>query len=508
MATYGSGIRTVETGTADQAMQRVRDSGGNWGFLDPESVDAAIRAGGAKGDDALNALENLDIRVVSLQSGQAAYADISGSAPDLLLTLGIPRGRDGIGGAEAQIMLNEMRQTRSAAVAAQVAAEKAKAAAFDEPDTVVSQMVGDAATRTHHVLDETFMRRDHFSGLLPWRLAYSQRATTKARAVIVGSNEGQGASTYDNRWSERLQTLLRDGESGGRWYSAAASATGINSGGLTLTGTTEVAGGTNGFGGRTLLMRGGATAATPITRMTGATIWFQRNNFFTSPGEVLVDGEKVADIPSVGETAPAQRLTITTTDTLHVVTVRASGGADQTLELLAVQTHLSDTTSGVDVIEGSRRGAWLRSITSTEWDSRHNPVIAALDPALVIVYAGDQDWLDEATGFFEKDVAAIPHKIDALVERNHSVLLVLPPRPVPASGTRDPARYAYIRSMMASAAAANPTRVAFFDAGEHFPRLEVGGATNQGLFVETDRPRTLNDAGHQWLAQTLADVLR
>src|SRR5690625_3105344 len=130
-----------------------------------------------------------------------------------------------------------------------------------------------------------------------------------------------------------LQTNLRAGAVGGQWYSAAASASGINSRGLTITGTSEVAGGTNGFGGRTLLLRGGGTAATPSVTMTGATIWFQRNNFFTSGGEVLVDGTKVADLPSVGDAAPAQRLTITTTNAAHVVTVRATGNSDQALEL-------------------------------------------------------------------------------------------------------------------------------------------------------------------------------
>ncbi|HLR94764.1 MAG TPA: hypothetical protein VK053_09575 [Jiangellaceae bacterium] len=507
MATYGSGIRTIETGTADQAMQRVREAGGNWGYLDPESVDAAIRAGGAKSEDAINALENLKVNVVTLQSGQAAYGNITGTVPNLTFNLGVPRGRDGIGANEAAALVAEAQQARNASIAAQVAAEQAKAAAFAEPDTVVAQMITDAATQTHVTLAGQFQRRDELSGLLAWRIAYEQRDTAKARVVVLGSNEGQGATEVTNRWTERLQTHLRDGATGGRWLSASSSAEGINSGGLFLTGTTERAGETNGFGGRTLLMRGGAEAATPIMVMTGATVWFQRNNFFTSGGEVLVDGTKVADIPSVGDFAPAQSVTITTTNTAHVVTVRATGGADQALELVAIHVHAGDETTGVEVIEGSRRGAWLRSITAGEWDSSHNPVIAALDPSLVLIYAGDQDWLDDATGFFEGAVAGIPAKIDSLVERNHSVLLVLPPRPVP-SVDRDPARYAYIRSMMASAAAAYPTRVAFFDAGEHFPRLEEGGATSQGLFVETARPRTLSDAGHAWLARVMADLLR
>ena len=481
------------------------------GYAGGDSTAAAIGTVGAQASQAYTFVDNIQASAVSLPPGSEATATVTGELPVKTINFGIPQGldgRDGMGAAEAQSMLNEMSQTRSAAVSAQVAAEKAKAAAFAEPDTVVSQMVGDAETRTHHVLDETFMRRDHFSGLLPWRVAYSRRATALARIVVIGSNEGQGASTYNNRWTERLQTLLRDGSpTGSRWYSAGASATGINSQGLTVTGTTEVPGGQNGFGGRTLLMRGGSTAYTPITPMKNATIWFQRNNFFTSTGEVLVDGTKVADIPSVGDTAPAQRLTVTTTNAPHVITVRANGSPDQALELIAIQTHTADA-GGVEVIEGSRQGAWLRSVASTEWDERHNPVIAELDPSLVIVYAGDQDWLDDATGFFEADVAAIPHKIDTLVEREHSALLVLPPRPVPPSGTRDPARYAYIRSMMASAAAANPTRVAFLDAGEFFPRLQDDGSTSLGMFVEATRPRTLNDAGHQWLAQTLADVLR
>lgn len=504
MATYGSGIRTIETGTADQAMQRVREAGGNWGYLDPESVDAAIRAGGAKSEDAINALENLKINVIPLQSGQAPYGHVTGTVPNLVFNLGIPRGRDGVGADEAAALVAEARIARNASIAAQVAAEKAASAVFAEPDSVLAQIIDDPSSQTHVSLGQEFQRRDELGGLLTWRLAYAQRVNALARVVVIGSDEGQGATTYANRWMNVLQTNLRAGAVGGQWYSAAASASGINSRGLTITGTSEVAGGTNGFGGRTLLLRGGGTAATPSVTMTGATIWFQRNNFFTSGGEVLVDGTKVADLPSVGDAAPAQRLTITTTNAAHVVTVRATGNSDQALELTAIQTHRGAV--GVEVIEGARSGAWLRSITAGEWDERHNPVVAALDPSLVIVYAGDQDWLDDATGFFEAAVAGIPHKIDTLVERNHSVLLVLPPRPVPAQN-RDPARYAYIRSMMASTAAAHPTRVAFFDAGEHFPRLQEGGATSQGLFVETARPRTLSNAGHAWLAQILTEVL-
>lgn len=74
MATFGSGIRTIESGTADQAMQTARSAGGVLGYLDPDSVDTAVRSARAD-DETIRPADNAD----GLHFSTAGYVTYAGA---------------------------------------------------------------------------------------------------------------------------------------------------------------------------------------------------------------------------------------------------------------------------------------------------------------------------------------------------------------------------------------------------------------------------------------------
>ena len=113
--------------------------------------------------------------------------------------------------------------------------------------------------------------------------------------------------------------------------------------------------------------------------------------------------------------------------------------------------------------------------------------------------------LTDAIAFIDTEIAALPSRVSSFVTKPHSLLLVLPPRPV--APDLSPSDYAYLRSRMLAVAKAYPDHVAFLDASEYFPRLEDGGDATLGLTVETTNPKTLSRDGHRYLAEILAGAL-
>lgn len=342
---------------------------GQGGYAGGDSTADAIERVGAVADSSVAALQNLNVKATETHGPPTVQT--TGTVPDLTLTFGLPAGRDGrdgIGAPEATALVQEAEQARAAAVDAQLASEEATRAAFAEPDEAIAQVVTDAATQTRAALDADFVRRSQTSGMMPWRIAHSQRGTTAARIVTLGSQEGQGAGARVARWQDRLQGILRDGASGSTWLAAAPSDPSIPSAGLVASGNTSVSGGTSGWGGRALVLRGGSSATTPQMVMTGATIWYMQDNFFSTDAEVLVDGTKVADLPATGTYMPVKRTTVTTTLGNHTITVRAKGDSILAFSLTAVHVHRDDQPPGVQVIDGSRAHERLRDVTATDWD--------------------------------------------------------------------------------------------------------------------------------------------
>lgn len=376
----------------------------------------------------------------------------------------------------------------------------------------VSDAFQAAQFESNRDLYSNYVMKNELSGLLPWKTAYANRASQPAKVFVTGSNEGQGATGRTNRWMEVLSGKLAAGYQRSVWLRPSKSnqaPSGTQSKGLTLTGTYSLSPSSLAESG--VALKGHATdrgTATFSASMTRFTVWYTQNNFFTSDAEVYVDDVLVGTIAANGPQDASKSQTFTTTAGSRTVKIVAKNTSESSFELNGVEYFPSISQNGITVYDGTRFDLRMRDISTSSYDSNHNKTMGGMNPNLVIVMAGDVDYLTDSIGFSEQSIADIVPKFDNFIAGDHSVLFVLPPRPVPPSGvTRDPAQYAILKNILAGQARLDPEKVAFLDMGEFWPRLYADGTNSLGLMVETSYPKTYSNKGQLWLAEVLYQVL-
>ena len=274
----------------------------------------------------------------------------------------------------------------------------------------------------------------------------------------------------------------------------------------TVAGTYEA--NTAGLGGRSIQLGPSATFTLPAQTMSGFRVWWVQDSSFAGPADVKVDGSTVATLSGSAGSLTVTSQAFTTTTASHTVQIAMTGTGAQRFRVNAIEVYNGDATTRVHVAVGSTQGRHLFDMPDNtgSWAS-HWSQIGQLAPSLVVVSAGDADWLDGSIPFIEAQIDDLVTRIDAAVTGSHSILFVLPPRPVPSSGSPDPSLYAYLAEVLAAKAQSMPDHVAFLDAGALWPFLQAGGATSLGLMAESDYPRTFSNVGHRFYAEILGGVL-
>lgn len=378
-------------------------------------------------------------------------------------------------------------------------------------------VVDDRLNNTSYINDtltySNFVERGELSGLMPWNVAYSKRHSQACKAVVLGALEGAGATDSTSLFADILGQRLSDEGATLRstWLPvnrSAQSPEGTPSYPVILSGTTSQTADVLGSRGAGLT---GGTSPGEITvtsrTMAKVNVWYNQNNFFSSNFEILVDGILELTVQAIGDYVPAKVATVTMTPGPHTVKVRANGASNQAVSIAGIEVFETDTESGVSVYDGSRYATRFRDIAESDYDTTQNKYIEAINPDLVIIAAGSAEYLSNTIGFSEGPIDQISGKMDSLITKDHSILFVLEPRPVPSSGTLDHALYASLRNYLAAQARVKPDRVALLDLNEHWPRLYAGGATSLGLMAETDYPQNMSSAGYAYAADVVADYL-
>lgn len=383
-------------------------------------------------------------------------------------------------------------------------------------DNEVNKVTGIPGTKTRIGLDEGYIPKNEFSGLLPWQAAYAARYQKQARIAIISENEGIGsvAPHHRTRWQRLLELALRD-VPGGAGFIPAAYASPL------LTDPTTRSGGSAteqlgqfGPGGKYLNLANGATAAWLAETMTSFRLWYVKGDFFSGPGTLKVDGTVVANLTSSNGGAgnidavtypalPAAPLTVTAGSRV----ISATGAdANNQFQIAALEAFNGDESSGVHVYDLSRTALSYSDINDSYWlPSLWNSWLKNIDPHLVIVMLGSTNYGQE-TDFTEFAMVDVMKKLDTYTSTSCSVLAVLPPRPSKSSifNPSDWTRYA---GRLRFEASLNPERFSFLDLQDYWPYLKPGGATSLGLMNETDYPLNPSAIGHRRISDILRKVL-
>lgn len=267
--------------------------------------------------------------------------------------------------------------------------------------------------------------------------------------------------------------------------------------------------------GRTLSITAGGRASSPNTTMTSFRIWYTKNNFFDTSANINVDGGTTItklDSNNPGGLVPAQCWPLLSSAPYpiagnHVVNVVGNGPNPSSFELDGIEIFNGDENSGVHLYDMTYQGATTFDVTSDGYKAGYLQYLKVLQPQLVIVMLGHSNWGVSEVDFTTWSINTITQLIDQYVKTPHTILFVSPYKPVKNSKWATEATWADYVNTFRKQAQGSPDHVAFFDLQEVWPRLKQGGSTNMGLMVETDYPRTPSQAGHQYIADTLARLL-
>ena len=375
---------------------------------------------------------------------------------------------------------------------------------------VLANTLSDPNSPAASALSNIYVRQDCLAGLTPWKVAYHTRSLKAARIMVLGSHEGVGATSTATRFTKLLQDRLRKGEPGGLgWVNATQSVASIPKA-ATVSGSTTVQTVGKGVSGTTLNIGNAATATFPATTCTSVTVYYTKQATFAGSVDVLIDGSKVGTLSSAGGDIDGQSATFTVTRGSHVVSFRGVADGASNFPLEAVEFYDGDEKSGVHVIDATTQDQKIKEMTTTwySWNTGRWVAAGVINPDLVVVYAGDADWLSNGVAFIDTAVQALIDKINSSMSGPHSILFIMPPRPVPKSGSQagTPEEYAYLQKLLQSVALANPDSVAFFDMGTQWPRLQANDS-GLGLMSDPANPQHYSDKGNHYLAATVANLL-
>lgn len=350
-----------------------------------------------------------------------------------------------------------------------------------------------------------------------WFPALRSRYYAQARAVWFGDSipEGvvSGPPIYQTRSQWVLQSLLRTthptpGVAGGvgwmpPYYADAIIADNTTrSGGGTFTETNW----TWGPKGASLAIPGTGTGTLtfPSSTMSSFRVWYGKSNIVGGQGRARVDG--VNQTPTMNGSAASKSdghfQDFATTRAAHVVDVQCTT-ASTNFNLVGVQFFDGDESKGIHVIDGSHSGMNASHLLQASMDPFWTGGgMAALEPALVIIGLGTNDWQSFTAAQYLTNIDSLLSKVATAMGSNpYTVALLQAYRPGAAWNSQ------VWRDMMAGLAARAVGNVCVIPLSPPWPELLPDGSTNAGLMYEATNPVHPNGAGHQFYGEILADAL-
>ena len=358
-------------------------------------------------------------------------------------------------------------------------------------------------------LASTVSRDGARRALAPWTSALANRETAAAKALIVGDSisAGTGATAWEKTLPVRLQAILRErhpiaGTLGGDGYIPTSpngvTTTGTNSGG-TVVGYANA----HGLGRQNLQLETADYFEWPAKFCDRVKIYYGKATL-SGGGIVSIDGVDAVTLSSLDTTASDGYVWDSGALTLgwHTVRVRATSAFVFILE--GAEFMNGDNSKGVHVYSGSQFGLKAQDFAAAG-AVRHWEVVATIQPQLVIVNLGVNDWSASARtpAQYLADIDTILATIETTITGLYSVVLVQPYKPSRAAPGTDP-DWLEMRAGLLARAVGNVT---LWDMDAGWPLLVADGSTSAGLMWEGTYPLHPSDLGHEYQAQQLAKLV-
>lgn len=359
-------------------------------------------------------------------------------------------------------------------------------------------------------LASTVSRDGARRALAPWASALANREAAAAKAVTIGDSitAGTGATTWEKTLPYRLQTILRErhpiaGTLGGDGYVPAAAngvaSTGTNSGGTVVGYATA-----HGLSRQNMQLGSADYFEFPAKFCDRVKIYYGKASSLAGTGTVSIDGVDVVTLDSLGGAREDGFVWDSGALTLGWHTVRVRCAATFVFILEGAEFFNGDNAKGVHVYSGAQFGLKAQDFAESGADM-HWEVVEAIQPQLVIVNLGVNDWSASARtpAQFLADIDTILAKIDTVITGLYSVVLVQPYKPSRAAPGTDPDWLAMRAGLLARAVG----NVTLWDMDAGWPLLQADGATSAGLMWEGTYPLHPSDLGHEYQAQQYAKLV-
>lgn len=267
------------------------------------------------------------------------------------------------------------------------------------------------------------------SGLVQWRAAVADRASSPVDIVCIGDSitEGYRASSSANRWVEKLAASL-DGTYGGTTaiYRPAAFGTPLDPPAFALPWT--ISGGlqdtTYELGRKNNVITAGGSMSISATS-TGFSILYARGPAASTFGsfKYAIDGGATTTVSAVNSVAQGGRMETVTGLALGSHTVAITPDVDN-VPIGGIIFHNGTETSGFRIWEGGHSGYKVSDYIDTSlahWMDGLNQI----SPDLVIIMLGRNEWVaGTTTGLYISNLQTLIANVRAASYPTPSVMLV------------------------------------------------------------------------------------
>lgn len=316
-----------------------------------------------------------------------------------------------------------------------------------------------------------------------WETALASVASAPATVLCVGDSitEGQGSSTKEDRWTDRLNAYLQGryntgGVGGAGWISGTHAVYGPDSpwaGYSSQSGTITAITTVGDIGFRAASMATGAVRTYTLTG-TSVDIYWQRasgNGSFTW----AVDGGSATTVSTAGTTSTTTKTTVTlgaTVGASHTLTITATTGP---VVLEGVFVYNGDETNGPRMWEAGHT-AWDTNQYLNHADyTNFAAFVTSIAPNLVLIQLGFNDYMNNTVtpASYSTNLSKLLTTLDGLANRP-SILLI---DSYDYGGTQPgTATQADFRTVLLNLVSADPDYRAYLNFGDTMPPTDTTGA--------------------------------